>query len=767
MKNKKKAAPRKPLELRDRHVYALLVVVSILIRIPFLRNFDLVTYDGTYYVNHANTILGALDRPSAFPIGYPAFIALFIPLIRDGVRAAQTVSFLAGLGSLLVFYSLAKRFVRRSHALLGALILALTPLFISLSMMTMSESIYLLWLLLGMFFYAKESDLPAGLFMGLAAITRPEALGILGVLVVLMLRRPRRLPWVAAGFACVYCINMTIQSITAGKLILVPKANLFGTNASNWWLRETWVDFPGKAEVIEKIARKSEHVTVLVDYLKRMPREIVLLIRHVSPGVLLLSLYGMFRKRLFLLAALVPFLAFPLFTFRSEDRFILPYVPVFVLYALIGIEALRGRLVYRCAYALFILSAAASLYVNRDQLIKSPPAGEIRAKVAGLRFRGIVKPWDKIADRKPFFSFYAGGRYVEIPVAMYDETIEDLVAKGVEFLYLDRGLIHGARPRLRPLLYDRAVIAGEMRFAQRSYDPGGVCIYQRTGESEPAKKRFLVPPLAGAITGLDWSPDGRTIAYSTINAFGGGGIFLISPDADGPRLLVADPGTEGQVSWGPDSKRIAFAMKRYGNVDIYVSSESGTPERITSHPGIDRSPSWSRDGREIIFCSERSGRSEIWSKNLATGALKQITTDGGNKCPAVSPDGKRIAWIRDGEGVVVYARETGEVTRFESPRKVSFMPAWSPDGGCMAVTASDWGKTDIYLVTADGRNELLLTKSSPVTMGEPAWSPDGRALAAAIHQEDKRMGIIILTDIQPYLGRLVNPGPIHVFQAKP
>jgi len=225
-----------------------------------------------------------------------------------------------------------------------------------------------------------------------------------------------------------------------------------------------------------------------------------------------------------------------------------------------------------------------------------------------------------------------------------------------------------------------------------------------------------------------------------------------------------DPETEDQITWAPDSKRIAFAMNRSGNMDIYVRGESGELVRITSDPGKDASPCWSRDGKEIVFFSDQSGQSEIWLKALDTGRMTKITENGGNKSPAFSPDGRKIAWIREGEGVCIYDRSTGVVALSGPPKRVSFVPAWSPDGKMIAVTGRDWGQTAIYLLTADGRNTLLLTKS--VMMGIPAWSPDAQALAVATRQE-KRMGIAILTDIQPYKDRLMNPKPINVFRRKP
>jgi Tol biopolymer transport system component len=67
-------------------------------------------------------------------------------------------------------------------------------------------------------------------------------------------------------------------------------------------------------------------------------------------------------------------------------------------------------------------------------------------------------------------------------------------------------------------------------------------------------------------------------------------------------------------------------------------------------------------------------------------------------------------------------------------------------------------------LTGDGRNAALLTKSFSVKTGIPSWSPDGQALAVATLR-GSTSGIDILTGLQPYKDRLMNPVKIDVFQA--
>ena len=178
MSAKAKKKPRRFPVLQDRFVYLALILASVLIRLPFLRAFDLVAYDGTYYINQARAFWGAAHTAGAFPVGYPALIALLLPLVPDSVRAAQVVSFAASLGSVCLLYALGKKVASRAPAFLAGLLLALTPLFVRFSMMTMSESLCIFWTLLGMFFFASRKDRSFGLSMGMAAITRPEVLGV-------------------------------------------------------------------------------------------------------------------------------------------------------------------------------------------------------------------------------------------------------------------------------------------------------------------------------------------------------------------------------------------------------------------------------------------------------------------------------------------------------------------------------------------------------------------------------------------------------------
>ncbi|MBN1886047.1 MAG: PD40 domain-containing protein [Candidatus Krumholzibacteriota bacterium] len=746
----------------DRRACIALAAIALAARIPFLDAFDLVTNDGVSYIGQARALAHGALKASVFPVGYPALVALLLPIVRDGVRAAQAVAALAGAGAVIVFFLLCRRWLSRTHAFTAAIVLAITPLFVRLSSMTMSETAYLFWILFGLLLFAKERDLSAGLVFGIAAITRPEALAIAGVLGLIRMRAPRRLFRFAGAFVAAYAVNVAVQSIARDRLVLLTKTESFGSSAGYWKLREAWIDFSGREEAIADVVREGGEAGILLTWLRRLPAEILLLARHATPAVFLLALYGIWRRRRnVLLALFATFLFYPLFTVRSEARFVLPYIPALLFFAVAGLESIQTKRAARIAAACLAVSVAAGLYVNRAQLTEPVSAGYAWTKPAAAAFRPSIEEGALIADRKPFFAFYAGGEYVEIPAAPYDDILDHLHARGVDYLVLHYETIGNYRPVLLTLLFDQAVITGELRYRQFFFHPG-VLVYRRNPLAPDASRRELASHGNRTIYGPVWSPDGGSIAYRAYDDTGRGEIRIVSPHGGESRAILQTPAFDDPVSWEPDSRSIVFATIAGGNIDLYRYGADGRLERLTTDPAVDRSPSMSRDGRTIVFVSDRSGTAAVWMKDLESGALGMIAGSEGGAYPAISPGGRHVAWVRIDGGLCVSDRVDGGTVRLPAPEKVNFAPAWHPGGKAIAVTASDWGSTDIYLVTPDGAQVALLTKSM-AREGQPAWSPDGREMAFVVF-DGTRMSLVARAGLDAHVDRLLDPEPVRVFE---
>jgi TolB protein len=634
--------------------------------------------------------------------------------------------------------------------------------FIRYSLLSLSESSYVFWVLLSLFMYYRNRHIAFGLAAGMAAITRPEAMVIFVVLASMRLRDGRKLALVVAAFVAVYAINVAVFSKWSGHLVLLQKTENLGLSATDWKLRESFIDFEGRQDIDDEVAEQGTAANVVGEYFRRVPADLLLLLAHATAAVVYLALFGVFKRRMFLLAALVPMLVFPLFTPRSSERFILPYVPVLIMYALVGIRCIERERLRRAAYWVTIVFAAIGFFVNMPLLSIVESEGFESTRESALEFSDRIDRADKVADRKPFFAYYAGGRFTKLPAAPLNDTMQYLHDENVKILSLHGPTIQRLRPALQPLLYNRAVIMGEMRYKQVYFRSTGELLYQRQPASDPLVLQHITPADGILRMSPAWSPDGRMVAFREALPSGNGEIVVIAPDGQDRQKVITERNVRDPVSWSPDSRKIVFANKLEETMCLYTYDISeGKLQRITDDEANDESPSWSRSGREIVFSSDRSGQTEIWVHDLTMGTNARLTANGGNRLPAISPDGTRIAFLRNNGSLWVLNRLTNERKRIGPPQKARFVPAWSPDGRFLAVAGEIWGGTNIYIVRSDGSEGLLLTKTLD-GRAMPAWSPDGRRIAL-ITNEDGELRLTVASGLERYLERLSDPPEIHTF----
>lgn len=214
-----------------------------------------------------------------------------------------------------------------------------------------------------------------------------------------------------------------------------------------------------------------------------------------------------------------------------------------------------------------------------------------------------------------------------------------------------------------------------------------------------------------------FSPDGRHLAFR--RGYNGAELCMM-PAAGGPaRVLVQDPAI-GSFAWSPDSKWIAFHRRKShsgGNLaDVFiVSVTSRRCENVTRHPGQNLNPVWSEDGRRLFFLSNRAKNTKIWGLNLQEGAKPPNDNNQTASAPASKP---APAVHMDFEDIHRRARQ---VTRVDGD--VSSY-ALAPDGKSLLFAMPYLGRTNLWLITADGRTITRLT-----TTNEPAsqiqFAPDG------------------------------------------
>ncbi|MDQ1523137.1 MAG: TolB protein, partial [Pyrinomonadaceae bacterium] len=243
-------------------------------------------------------------------------------------------------------------------------------------------------------------------------------------------------------------------------------------------------------------------------------------------------------------------------------------------------------------------------------------------------------------------------------------------------------------------IYNQPPVNGKIAFI--SMRTGGQEIWTMEADGTNQQRVTLI---YGA-TDPAYSPDGSKIAFTYHNE-----IFVMNADGSNQTQLTAYADLDFAPAWSPDGRKIAFTRHdTYGDSNIYVMNADGSGQtRLTDNPYEDVSPAWSPDGQKIAYASES---------------------------PASVPP---LTYF---EVFTINADGTGRtrITNTQTPSQVSHadQPAWSPDGRKI-VFASNRSNTgggggELYVVNADGSNEVRLTNDS-TDDSLPTWSPDGQKIA--------------------------------------
>jgi TolB protein len=231
------------------------------------------------------------------------------------------------------------------------------------------------------------------------------------------------------------------------------------------------------------------------------------------------------------------------------------------------------------------------------------------------------------------------------------------------------------------------------------------------------------------------------IAFTSDNV-----IYTINPDGSGLSQLtpIGNGFFDRFPAWSPDGTRIAFGRTTFTiKSQIYVMNADGSnPTRITNNSASDSQPSWSPDGTKIAFVSDRDGNSEIYVMNADGGNQTRLTNNADfDFDPAWSPDGTKIAFssTRDFPGITGNIANGFEIysmgangsnpIRLTNNSAADGQPSWSPDGTRIAFTTQRNGLPLVYVMNADGSNQLNVTQSTTLDSGDPEWSPDGTTIA--------------------------------------
>lgn len=293
-----------------------------------------------------------------------------------------------------------------------------------------------------------------------------------------------------------------------------------------------------------------------------------------------------------------------------------------------------------------------------------------------------------------------------------------------------------------------ALSADGLQIAFRSERSGGGIFRMRiTGES--------VQRVTDSGYNPSWSPDGKWIAYSTINMAASPGyrgapvgeIWIVDV-ASGARTRIAQADAV-QPHWSPHGHRIAYWGLSGATRAIYTVPRAGGEPipvvgGVATRPGeLVWNPVWSPDGRFLYFISDRSGTMNVWripideTTGNALGPPESIalpTTFAAHL--SFSARGDRMVFASLPTRASIHrisfdplsGRVQGDPVVVTRDSRHWVWPEPSPDGRLLAFHSGGTRPEDIYVSAADGSDVRQLT-DDPALDRVARWSPDGRQIA--------------------------------------
>lgn len=310
-----------------------------------------------------------------------------------------------------------------------------------------------------------------------------------------------------------------------------------------------------------------------------------------------------------------------------------------------------------------------------------------------------------------------------------------------------------------------------------------------------------------AVSDPQISPDGKWVAYtrSIIDSIKDkriAAIWMISIDGSQELRMTNSPEGESRPRWSPDGKYLSFISSRAAEPAVkggqvwLMDRRGGEGRRLTAIKGGVDDYAWSPDGQKLLLTltdqePEDTGKvkttkpyvidryqykqdiegykyqklyTHLYLFDITTKKIDTLTKGVYDDGSAVwSPDGSAIAFVsnrspdpdrnENSDIFVVDAKSGSPVRQLTTWKGSDNGPRWSPDGQWIAYTRSTadadyimYDQPVLTLISRDGGEPRLLTKTLDRPVLNPRWSRDGKSITAQV-ADDRQQYLAALSPI--------------------
>ncbi|HRH42442.1 MAG TPA: protein kinase [Pyrinomonadaceae bacterium] len=293
-----------------------------------------------------------------------------------------------------------------------------------------------------------------------------------------------------------------------------------------------------------------------------------------------------------------------------------------------------------------------------------------------------------------------------------------------------------------------SISSDEQRVAYTTIEGEQTIVWTKKINEETPKKLFSS---SDEIRNTAWHPDSQRIFFS-VSVDGIFQVFVTDINGSEPKQITFAERDCIVLDVASDGSKILYGSAKEES-DIWGFNVKDDKE-FTVASDID-SELWANvapDGKTIVYQSIKNLsqgnnllNSRILTRNLNSDIkLTEVSKTGG--LPVWSPNGEKVAFMRffndknrievvkaSGGQPQLIAEDTDFVTNSLLPynRLQTSYFSWSPDSSKIAYLSKKSGQENIWLVSADGSNDVQLTdnKDDKLLLNCPLWSADGKLIA--------------------------------------